>query len=809
MSETTPPAPLRRGRAGGERPRVLAAVVVMLAMAAFVFTRLEVTTDITHFLPRGENDHVVDLARRIATGELTRTMVLLVDCRDRDEAAVVSHAFEAELRAEPSVANALDELTAGPPQGLEEALWKLYEPRRFGFLATDAIGDDGKVSDAAITKAVAELKQRLGSPMSSLITRVAPSDPFLILPKLFEKLSAASGSGLAVVDDRFVTTEGGAAAVLMLRTHASPSDSTVQRPLLTGVQNAFARLQRSHGTHLRLSQSGVNRHAVAAEASMQSDMQRVSVVSIVGLLVLYLLLFRSIRPALLSLPVLAAGFLAGTTACLLAFGRVHGLTLAFGSSLLGVAVDFSLHFYSHQALAPDANGPRATMRRIQNSLLLCAATTIVGFITLLASTFPGMRELAVFSAAGLAASLAATWLLMPALTKNVRVTKLSLALTSGLRALESKKSRWRRWLALPLFAVIAVIAIGLPRATWNDGVQSLNRVDQVLRAEDDAVHARVARFEQRRVLVTEGATEAAALREYANVAASLSRPGNTGGFGSAAGLLPSAERQASTDAMLRRDATLWPRLRNALEAAGFKADAFQPFADDLTKPAPPPIAPSDLVGTPLEALVRPFRLDGPSGTAWLTFVQGGAHEADLAAYAAARAPTADLGTTRLVDIEATLSHALSSYRTSMVELLLLGVLAVIALVALKERNVKATLFATAPPLLAAAGTVGILALLGVPLNLMSLMALLMIVSMGDDYGIFLVDDVEPASRDATYLSVFSSALSTIFGFGLLALSEQPALRSIGLASSIGIVLCVLLAVATGALFVPSRPVRDS
>ena len=41
-------------------------------------------------------------------------------------------------------------------------------------------------------------------------------------------------------------------------------------------------------------------------------------------------------------------------------------------------------------------------------------------------------------------------------------------------------------------------------------------------------------------------------------------------------------------------------------------------------------------------------------------------------------------------------------------------------------------------------------------------------------------------------------------FGLLALSDQPALRSIGLVSSIGIVLCVVLALSTGALFAPAR-----
>lgn len=792
---------------GGERPRLALGLLIAVAMLAFVVAKLRVTTDITHFLPHGENDHRVDLARRIATGELSRTMVLLVDAEDRDQAAVVSRAFEAELRAEPAVVAAMERLAAGPPEGIDEALWEIYHPRRFGFLAEDVDAARDRLTDEGLALAVGDLRQRLGSPMSSLITRVAPSDPFLILPRLFERLAGGSGSGFAVVDDRFVTTDGTAAA-LLLTTRAASSDSTAQRPLLVGVQAAFARLQRSHGAHLRLWQSGANRHAIAAEDSMQADMQRVSIVSIVGLVLLYLLLFRSVKPALLSLPVLGMGFLAGTTACLLAFGRIHGLTLAFGASLLGVAIDYSLHFYSHQALAPDPRGARHTMARMQGSLLLCATTTIVGFVTLLVSSFPGLRELALFAAVGLAASLAATWLLLPGLTRNVRVTGTGRAFTNGMRAIEGWRGNARRWMALPALVIVAVTAVGLPLATWDDSVKSLNRVDPVLKAEDDAVHARVARFEQRRVLVTEGNDEQEALRHYQGVAHTLERAkieGAIGDYGSATPLLPSAEAQTAIDRQLRADPTLWPRLRDSLTTAGFKPEAFAPFAEDLTKPAPAPIGAQDLVGTPLESLVRPFRLGGTDGPAWLTFVHDVRDERRL------HADFPDQGKhgpsssgTLLIDIEATLGRALAEYRTSMVELLLLGVLAVIALVALKERRVRPTLLACVPPLLAAAGTVGILALCSVPMNLMSLMALLMVVSMGDDYGIFLVHDVAPEARDATYLSVLSSAMSTIFGFGLLALSDQPALRSIGLVSSIGIVLCVVLALSTGALFAPAR-----
>jgi predicted exporter len=137
----------------------------------------------------------------------------------------------------------------------------------------------------------------------------------------------------------------------------------------------------------------------------------------------------------------------------------------------------------------------------------------------------------------------------------------------------------------------------------------------------------------------------------------------------------------------------------------------------------------------------------------------------------------------------------------MLSLLLLGLAAVVGLVALRHRALRPTLVACAPALLAALGTVGLLALFGVELNMLSLVALLMIVSMGDDFGIFLAEaGGDRAALDATHLSVLVAGLTTIVSFGLLALSDYPALHAIGLTSVIGAALTMLFAVALGGFF---------
>jgi predicted exporter len=65
----------------------------------------------------------------------------------------------------------------------------------------------------------------------------------------------------------------------------------------------------------------------------------------VGILLLLLLAFRRWRVLLAFVPVLV-GMLFGAVACVALFGHMHVMTLVLGSSLIGVAVDYPLHYLS-------------------------------------------------------------------------------------------------------------------------------------------------------------------------------------------------------------------------------------------------------------------------------------------------------------------------------------------------------------------------------------------------------------------------------------------------------------------------------
>ncbi len=96
-------------------------------------------------------------------------------------------------------------------------------------------------------------------------------------------------------------------------------------------------------------------------------------------------------------------------------------------------------------------------------------------------------------------------------------------------------------------------------------------------------------------------------------------------------------------------------------------------------------------------------------------------------------------------------------------------------------------------------TVALLAISGQVLQLFHILPLLILLGLGVDYGIFLLEQPGPGEV-RPFLSVTLAAASTLLSFGLLALSGTPALHAFGLTLLIGVFLAWLLT----PLFLPSH-----
>jgi predicted exporter len=408
------------------------------------------------------------------------------------------------------------------------------------------------------------------------------------------------------------------------------------------------------------------------------------------------------------------------------------------------------------------------------------------------SSLHGLKEVALFAATGLLATLLATRYLLPALlpqTPRPMAPRRWLVafLERGFIGLErSGRLLW----ALPVLVVL-LAAIGLPKASWNPQFASLGQLDPAIRAEDTRVRERVTHAEQLIFVAAIGADDEQALQINDRIASALRQAKaaqELSSYRSLAALLPSARTQREVAAVICSQSALEQRFERAFAKEGFRIAAFAPFFSQLAREQAPPLTYRQLSESPFAMLVRPFRLQLEGKIAMLTLLSN-VQDAD-----ALRRRLAAIDGAVLVRQSELFGRANRLYQKETALLLSIGLAAVLLLLVLRYRRFRSVFSAFVPALFAAVVTVSVLGVAGHPLDLVSLTSLLMVVSMGVDYGVFLVDTQKQAhGRRAALLSVFVTGLSTIFGFGLLGLSSHPVLRSIGLTAGVGIIACLLFA----------------
>src|SRR5690606_6417731 len=133
----------------------------------------------------------------------------------------------------------------------------------------------------------------------------------------------------------------------------------------------------------------------------QKEISLIGMGSLIGILIIFVLSFRSVRPILYaSIPILV-GIVTGTVVCLTVFETIHIMTLVFGASLIGIAIDYSLHFFAERYYRQPTPPPYQTLVNIMPGITLGLTSSVIGYTAFFMTSFPGLRQMGLFSATGL------------------------------------------------------------------------------------------------------------------------------------------------------------------------------------------------------------------------------------------------------------------------------------------------------------------------------------------------------------------------------------------------------------------------
>ncbi len=312
-------------------------------------------------------------------------------------------------------------------------------------------------------------------------------------------------------------------------------------------------------------------------------------------------------------------------------------------------------------------------------------------------------------------------------------------------------------------------------------------------AEDARVRGRISDFDSGRLVIATGTEREQALARNDLVWERLQpllESGELSGVRSLHTLLWSRGLQTRNLAALRAEPALGKRMEAAFVSAGFRPGALADFEVELNAPLPPPLTFEDLEATPLERLARTNLVSLGEQVAVITYLRGVRSPERI------EAAVAGLDGVHFFDRRTAISEIYSGYRVTTIRLIALGSLFVFAVLLLRYRSWRPAAAAFLPSILVTTSELGLFGLLGIEINLLGVVSLILVLGMGVDYGIFLVDSADnEVHLGVTMLSLLLSCITTILVFGTLAVSAHPALRAIGLTTGVGILMSFFMAPA--------------
>ena len=193
--------------------------------------------------------------------------------------------------------------------------------------------------------------------------------------------------------------------------------------------------------------TGTPVHSYFAAKTSNIEINMICIFSILALLALCKFYFRSVKIIIpIGLSILF-GFLIGFSVSVLIFRQLHILTFVFSTSLIGISLDYSLHYFL-------TSKEKMFKKSLTNSMI----TTVLAFLPLLFSNITILKQIAVFTSFGLLGVYLFVLIIMPMWKLDIQ-----------------KNGNLQKFKINPYFLLIipVVIFVGMFRLHFDDNIKNL------------------------------------------------------------------------------------------------------------------------------------------------------------------------------------------------------------------------------------------------------------------------------------------------------------------------------------------------
>ncbi|WP_262139673.1 MMPL family transporter [Pseudomonas sp. Marseille-Q5117] len=749
----------------------LSLLLAVVALAAWQWRDgAPLSANLMELVPGTSPDALEVRAEQRMQEPLNREMLVLVGHADRQQALTMAQQLGEQWQASGLFETVQWNLQADLP-----ALRKQLLQGRLAMLSADDRQLLSEHPDAFIQQRV----QALFDPFNGF-TLVPSQDDWRGLTGRIQNSQPKHGAVQLDIGSGALVAEADGKSWVMLRARTTGNAFDMNLPLQVAELLQHSREQAAQSGVQLLAASGLL-YAANGQQQATREMTWVGGGATVGILLLLLLAFRRWGVLLAFVPVLV-GMLFGAVACVALFGHMHVMTLVLGSSLIGVAVDYPLHYLSKSwSLKPWRSWP--ALRLTLPGLTLSLITSVIGYLALAWTPFPALTQIAVFSAAGLLGAYLSAVCLLPALLKNVQLRPAQWPLRLAERLIHLREALLGCIRTPALLALLIAFCVGgLMQLQSKNDIRQWVGAPQHLTDEAQTI-ARITGYQPTsQFFLIRAANQEQLLERQAALSERLQQLVNLDklqGYLALDQLVSAPSQQQQVRESLNKLPSFWQPLLDL----GVPVAALQNELQQLqTLPA------EDIDAALAGPLGEPYRTLwlGPTedGVAAMTSLQGLNNPSLL------RVQALDLPGVVLVDRLGDLNKVFAATQISAAELKLASCV-LIVLVLMLPFGLTGALRIVALPLLAALCSLASLGWLGQPLTLFSLFGLLLVTAISVDYAILMREQVGGAA--VSLLGTLLAAVTTWLSFGLLAVSSTPAVSNFGLSVSLGLAFSFMLA----------------
>ncbi len=601
------------------------------------------------------------------------------------------------------------------------------------------------------------------------------NDP-LMLMRDSQLAMAKNGQRLRLMDGWLVTQDPQGNYWYLLHGELAGSSFDMQQThqLITTLNTLEKDLKTRYPQAQLLSRGTVFYSDYASQQAKQ-DISTLGVATLLGVILLIVAVFRSLRPLLLCVISIGIGALAGTVATLLIFGELHLMTLVMSMSVIGISADYTLYYLTERMVHGNDVSPWQSLAKVRNALLLALLTTVAAYLIMMLAPFPGIRQMAIFAAVGLSASCLTVLFWYPWLCRGLPVRPVP-AMALMLRWLAAWRRNKKLSLGLPVALALFSLA-GMSMLRVDDDISQLQALPQHILAQEKAITALTGQSVDQKWFVVYGDSPQQTLRRLEKYTASLEYAKKEGLISNYRTIpLNSLARQEEDLQLLK---TAAPTVTKALQNAGLTA-----VNPDLNAM---PVNVDEWLASPASKGWRLLWLTLENGESDVLVPVEGVKSSALMQEIATYYPCG----IAWVDRKSTFDELFALYRYVLTGLLLVA-LAVIACGAVARLGWRKGLISLVPSVLSLGCGLAVLAMSGQAVNLFSLLALVLVLVLGIGINYTLFFSNPRGTPLTSLLAITLAMLTTLLTLGMLVFSATQDISSFGIVLVSGIFTAFLL-----------------